>query len=736
MRSTSLARRAAMPRVLTAAVFLSALVLLAPCVIPRETSFWTTDRASDFRSGTLECVSVSSRGVVSLAPALDTLVVADESYFWCMALDGKGNLYAGSGDGGKVYRLDERGRASVVLDSPELEILSLVALEDGTVYAGTSPGGVIYRIGAGGESSVFFESGESYVWCLCADGKGNLYAGTGDRGRVYRIGADGSGRVFYETGERHVMCARMLGDNLVIGTEGSGLVVSVSQDGKGRVLYDCSEEEVKDIAVAGDGRVYVAAVTGGGEKKSRDVEARSDEPYAQSGEEKKLSSSVYRVSQDGSATKLWSTSRSTVHCLGLAGEDSLVVGTGDNGVIYGLTSDMLGIVLKVAESQVLDVVLQAGAPVERGREKREGVGTAPGRGAFLFCTGNRAGLYRAGPLVCTEGSLTSKPFDAAGISRWGSVRWEGEVPQGSSIALQVRSGNSEKPDKTWSEWSAESETAGQVPAVAPGRFVQWRALLRSSRGKASPSLSRVVLSYLEKNLPPKVSSVQVSGQDVPFSRGGMDRAPERVSQALPGGLKVEYSIVGEEEGGPGDEAGWATALRTCFWEASDANGDRLSFSIYYRGVGEGTWKVIKEDFRQSLLAWNTSSVADGSYVLKVVASDAGDNVPEDASTGENVSSAFEVDNTPPAITGVGSKRVGSRVVVSGTVADRMSPVVAVDYSVDGGAWRRAQSADGLFDSTKERFSITIEGLARGAHTVAVRGRDRSQNLVTVAVELK
>jgi hypothetical protein len=677
----------------------------------RETSFWTTERESEFLSGTPGCVSIKRNEIVSLALQLDTLLSSGESYFWCLARDAKGNVYAGSGDGGNVYKFAADGETSLVLDSPELEILSLAIDRQGSVYAGTSPGGLIYKISPGGKSSIFFKSGESYVWCLALDEKGNLYAGTGDKGKVYRIKPDGSGELFYETGERHVMCARYVGGKLFLGTEGSGLVISVSQQGKGRVLYDCDEKEVRDIAVSEDGVVYAAAVSkskkAGG---TQQTDPGSGEGGSETQEQKKLTSSIYKIFPDGTAIKLWTTSRSSVYSLYLAGKDSLIVGTGDDGTMYCLAEGKLGLLRKVGDSQILDLI---------GDSR-----------AILFSTGNRARVYSVGPVFCKEGTLVSKVFDAVGVSRWGSLTWEAQVPRGSSLTFSVKTGNCENPDKTWSEWSEELTSSGEVIKSFPGRFVQWKALLRSSTGRVSPSFRKVTLSYLEKNLAPTVASVQVMSQGMPLAKGGMDKVPERVSQTLPGGVKVEYSIVSDEEERAIEDVAWARAFRTTLWQASDPNGDRLTFSIFYRGIEEESWKLVEKNFKEAIFTWNTSAFPDGTYLLKVVASDLPDNTPSEALIDEGISLPFEIDNTPPAVSGLRYAREEVGVRIDGKVSDNMSPVVGLDYSLDGDEWRNLQASDGLLDSPREEFSFVLEGLAAGEHALVVRARDSAGNIGT------
>src|SRR5439155_392229 len=116
---------------------------------------------------------------------------------WALAEDGAGNLYAGTGDEGKVYKVSPAGKVALVYTGEQSQVLSLAVAPDDTVYAGTGPGGQVVHL-AGGEAKVLCDLGDTYIWALALDPRGHaLYAGTGPKGRIYRITPDGKARVFY-----------------------------------------------------------------------------------------------------------------------------------------------------------------------------------------------------------------------------------------------------------------------------------------------------------------------------------------------------------------------------------------------------------------------------------------------------------------------------------------------------------------------------------------------------------
>ena len=77
-----------------------------------------------------------------LAPATRVLQDPEAPYVWSLARDAEGRLYVGTGNEGKVFRI-ENGKASLLFDAPELEVHALAVGKDGTVYAGTADGHVV-----------------------------------------------------------------------------------------------------------------------------------------------------------------------------------------------------------------------------------------------------------------------------------------------------------------------------------------------------------------------------------------------------------------------------------------------------------------------------------------------------------------------------------------------------------------------------------------------------------------
>jgi hypothetical protein len=175
-------------------------------------------------------------------------------------------------------------------------------------------------------------------------------------------------------------------------------------------------------------------------------------------------------------------------------------------------------------------------------------------------------------------------------------------------------------------------------------------------------------------------------------------------------------------------------LLTFVWRAEDDNKDDLTYDVFYRREGETSWKILKRNVADDpIVVWDTTSVPNGSYLLRIVASDAASNSPSTALTGALESSAFDIDNAPPEITISSVRRDGTRLVLEFEVRDEYSAVQRADYSLDGDRWQTIYPKDGIADSRVEQFELVLEGEA-AARGVILRAADALNNVASARGE--
>ena len=737
-----------------AAIAAIAAALCAPLSASSPRFFQAATQA-DFLKADLSNLSIDSRGQLFLGPATELVYETAAPFLWAMMPAADGSLFVGTGNEGRVFKIDPQGKGAPFFDAAELEAHAIAPAPDGGLYVGTSPDGKIYKVSSTGASTVFFEPGEKYIWALASDRQGRVYAATGEKGVVYRIEPDGKGARFYQAKAMHVTAMALdPAGQLLIGTESPGRVLRVDAQGKAFVLLDSPFQEIRALRFDDKGVLYVAAVSapsGGTPQTPAPAGGTADRPAAEpagqpvatvtaeitsvavvdttttavttgqpAGDRRTPRGAVYRIAPDGLWDQLWESREDAPYDLLFDGDGRLVVGTGSKGKIYRLEGDPLRPTL----------LARAGAQQVTSLHK-------DARGRIYFATANPGKVYRLSSDRAPEGTAESEPLDAQMVSTWGAISWRGATPQGARIQLFTRSGNTETPDDTWSPWSSAYTVATGSPIVSPkARFLQWRAVLT---GKAeSPLLTSISAAYLPRNMRPEVRSITVHPPGIvfqkPFSTGDPDLAgfdnqttPER---------SLTQAAMTSQGGGNSPALGRRTyqkGLQTVIWRADDQNGDDLSFSVQYRREGDSAWKVLRADLVEPILVWDTATLLNGTYFVKVVASDSPSNAPDSAMSGELDSIAFEVDNQAPAIGTVAARAADGRVTVTFEVRDDHSPIQRVEYSLDGQTWRAVFPRDGIADSRQEQYEVSIGG-PLGARGLSLRATDTMNNVGTSQVE--
>jgi hypothetical protein len=356
----------------------------------------------------------------------------------------------------------------------------------------------------------------------------------------------------------------------------------------------------------------------------------------------------------------------------------------------------------------------------------------------LFTTSNPGKVLRLSNARAERGTYTSDVRDAQTVATWGAIKWQAQGPAGTKVEIATRSGNTRTPDETWSNWTTPYTNQEGSPVTSPrARYLQWRAVLTGTAAEA-PLLTSVTAAYLPRNLRPRVTSITIHPPGTVFQRpfpadpeiaGFEGDTPERraASQVAPPG------------GGGGGNAPslgrrtYEKGLLTFVWRAEDDNRDELNYDVQYRREGETAWKLLKRALTDPILVWDTTSVPNGRYVVRVVATDAPANSPATALTGSMESTTFEIDNTPPIVTVASARREGARLIIAFDVRDDSSAVQKAEYSLDGDRWQAVYPKDGIADSREEQFELVLEGEA-AARGVILRATDALNNVASARGE--
>ncbi|HEX5323372.1 MAG TPA: Ig-like domain-containing protein, partial [Capsulimonadaceae bacterium] len=721
-----------------------------PTPVGRLASIWRQDTASAFQEGTLDNVTISSRNDLRLSASLSAAASSTAPYIWTLAVDKRGNLFAGTGDEGIIYKVSG-SKMAAYCRTGEIEVSSLVYDPNtGNLYAGTAPHGAVFRITPDGKGTKIFSTAEKYVTALALSAKGDkLYAATGGgQGKVYAIplASPTSGKVLFTSPEAHLQSLAIGSDGQIYaGGSPDGLIYTINPDGSGKILYDAAEPNISCLTVDANNTVYAGTSPKG---------------------------VIYKIVQSAGASP---------------NVTKLIPG-GDTP-IYGLSSDSVGTVWACSGNNILRVAGDGTVLTYAAGSDVSFISLALGGNGQVYAGTNNIGtIYTLGSVAtgpAQSGTYTSPVHDAKLPAKWGTIAWQASVADGSSVQMETRSGDVNRPDDTWSAWSGPyTDSTGQTITSPPGRFIQYRAILSGNITAAPAALPRVqsvAIYYLTQNQAPTVKFLSptdgdaVSGQ-VTLRWNGADPDKDTLSysvlystdggktwQPIKKALQVsdtasplKTQLVGvanslQAQGVNGTSDADVAKAMVQFKQQLDQHPDippavraqmlqqapaviRQAMALKQSpGAESGTASTGDVNGRVTATSykWDTKNVPDGTYEIKVMASDAPSN-PTDAQTAEAISAPFIVDNTPPTVvidparTSIDTqKHIAS---LHGIASTKLSFIEAVQYRIDSSQdWSAAAADSGLFDTRSGEFTITTPALSVGAHTVTVQAIDQAGN---------
>lgn len=478
-------------RLFYAVLFASTFAIAAPAVEP---VIWETNSRADVLRGDARNVSITDTGAIILAPRLTEVFNTQQSFVWSSLADAAGNVYLGTGSDGRLFRVGANGQSNLFTDFNELDVTALAIAPNNGIFAATSPDGKVYRVDQSGKAEVYFDPADKYIWSLTTLTDNSLIVGTGENGKIYRVRAANQtpdAALFFDSSETHIISlAADKQGNVVAGTDASGIVLRIQPDGRTFALLDAPTplREIHEISIGNDGSIYVLALSDSASASgaasnagtvsgtsasgatvtvtATSVSASGDDqnnqqpaaPPRSRNDLTAVKSAVFRIQPDGGTDILWSSPNVTAFALRAdPNNNGVLIGTSDKGRIYQIGADSREtLLLQTNEAQISTFAV-------RGNE-------------ILATSSNNAKLYSFDPnQFAVEGAFESQVRDARASALWGRIWWNAAGNQ--SVQLQTRTGNTERPDATWSDYSPvyTDQTGAQI-ASPPARFCQWSTL--------------------------------------------------------------------------------------------------------------------------------------------------------------------------------------------------------------------------------------------------------------------
>jgi len=666
-----------------ALVVLSALIF-STAAHAVGTRYFSIDSASVLSDGKLEGTAVLSTGSVVASVqkqriALDSMQIARS-----LLVMKDGSAFIGTGNDGKIWKLT--GDVAKVVATTDAMVVSSLAMDAaGTLYAGTLPKGKVFAVdnaaSAGGKEPVKARElivlpGAEHVAALALDPKKKvLYAATGPEGKVFAIALGAKAPkadVFYDSDASHIMSLALADDgSLYAGTSDEALLVRLTAPGRAEVVFDFEGNEITALAVQGT-QIAVAAnnfpkpSTAAKKPDVKDDKKTEDKTEAPKDEQKPGKGQLWVVSAGSRARKLWTSEQGHITALQWSdsGSAAIYAATGKEGQIHRVELDgRSALWLDVDERQVLALDLRAPHPV--------------------FVTADAGAAYRVLPKGSGDATWTSKVLDAQFLSRFGELVFRGR----GALSLQTRSGNTDKPNASWSEWSSELVKPGPIRSSA-ARFLQIRAKLNVAKDPAS-ELYAVTAYYLPLNQAGQVTEVT---------------AKPKVKE-------------GSTE---------PTSIYTVEWKVDNPDGDKLRYRLSFRPEGEPRGRSILRDsdiLTKTNYEWETESIPDGYYRVAVEATDELESPADGVLKTTLESEPFLIDNKQPAVDGLKLEQGKIR----GIARDVPGPVTKLERAIDNGDYEPFYPTDDLLDTSEEPFAVQLPKLDAGRHVISIRATDARNN---------
>lgn len=700
--------------------------------------------SAELLKGEIENIVIGSRGTIQLGRSAEVLVEEFENVWSINSIVASGGaIYAGTSPNGGIYKYslnkltkiyplestDEPEEASEPNDPNAAEteltnehIFAMATDLAGRVLAGISGAQCKLLRFEGDKVELVFEPNDAkYIFAIAIGAGGNIYLGTGPEGKIY--GSDAFGKkpkVVYDSLDKNILSLATGPDSFIYaGSDGRGLVYKINpRTEEATVLYDSDQPEITTLLFRKNGDLCAGATsakvvetqtqfasqlpsTGRPETKGTNGESESKSEGGRTlkipntskpsggksgsssapikkGASTSKASHIYKISGEGFVTDLFSEQ---AVFLSMAEQDGkLLVGTGNNARLF-----------------TVDPASEAAAVIYEDDEAVQITAIAVVNGSTYLGTANPAKLIRLSNDYASEGTYTSDLIDAGQPAKWGKLQIEADIPKGCKVFVSSRSGNvKDVNDPTFSKWTKPVEITKPVQLGCPlGRFAQYKLILHSTSGDASPIIREIAVASTIPNQPPKVQSVTASRLTTATKKGR---------------FKISY-------------------------KAKDGNSDKLAYKVDFRKVGRTSWIELKDDLTADNIEWDGRTVEDGRYEVRVTANDRKSNTSLTRLEGSRISEPIVIDNTGPVIGDIAMQSLvdgnGPCKVFKFEVADLLSAISKVEYTVDSNTdWVGAVPDDLVYDTTDESFTFKVdskEDLPPGDHVLTIKASDAVGN---------
>ncbi len=668
------------------------------------TSYFEQDSIRDFEKGELKGVSINQKGQLFLSPSSKTIFTQGDSFIWDMCQLKDGNIIVLTGIEGNVYRINKAGKHSLIRSLGKVSARRIVKGKDGLLYIAVSPNPKILSFNPKNDKfQEVVKFSENYLWDMAVAPNGKIYAALGNPAMIYEIDTKkNSKKVIYQNKkEGHFLSIAVnKAGSLYFGSEGNGIIFKKLKSGKVKPIYSSYEDEISDIHITSNGTVYFTTASQARKYTSHNFDYepslnfREKENKTTTTKKKKkrktsMMNSVYKINLDDRIEKIFTMKKTSFYSITSDKEGNIFVGSGDKGVIYKITkAGISSRLLKFRENQILRLKFL--------------------NNNLYVTSGNDGSLFKLDFNSPTKGTYLSQIFDCTTPVIWGTITTRGIVPKASAIEIQTRSGNTDFPDKHWSSWARCNKRDEEYRIMSPqNRYFQYKIKMSTKDISITPTLSAIKIPFLHKNRAPRILSLTLISKNKKRTKS---KKIKKATQRL------------------GDNA-------IISWVAKDDDHDKLSYDLYFKIGNDPYWRLLTDKMKRNKLPIKTSYMPDGYYYFRIIASDVPSNNEKTALKAKFDSKRFLIDNTPPKFKNLKVYQSGDKIIITGKVVDKFSPIIQIKYSINTREWYYSGPADAVFDNKKELFKIIIDrktnpNLFSGTNILILRATDEQENKFT------
>jgi len=197
---------------------------------------------------------------------------------------------------------------------------------------------------------------------------------------------------------------------------------------------------------------------------------------------------------------------------------------------------------------------------------------------YLYATRGSLGveIFNLGPYAAS-GEYYSAMIDFGQHLGFTTLNFTEDLPVGTTLAVDVRAGDSLSIDGSWTAWQMDVQNAGDISVLASHRYAQYRVRMTSTDVNATPSLQDISFHYTTYVDSAQLISSPYNTTDATNLLGGL-----AWNETLAAGTDVQLQIrtAANSGGAPGTWSDWAgpDGTSSTYWNSANTHAGGCSGS--------------------------------------------------------------------------------------------------------------------------------------------------------------